>query len=119
MKKIKFGKAAIEGYDYLVTRVEENDDVLVVYCADAYQVHRIEIPETILTSSAAKKEIRPKYRDRLTLFRVGLNDGCSEDDFENRHFFSYFLLAARINGHEWLRVPEHKAFSIPFDSHVV
>ena len=119
MAKIKFGKATIEGCDYLVTRVEEFDDTLVISCADAYHLHRIEIPKAVLARCTTNNNIVPKYRDRLTLFSVGLNDGCGEDDYENRHFFSSFLLAARVNGHEWLCVPEHKAFSIPFNSNVV
>ena len=118
MKKIKFGKATVEGKDCLVTRVEDFDDTLVVSCADAYQIHRIEINKLLLKRCTTNEKISPKYRDRITLFSVGLNDGCSEDDFEDRHFLASFLLAARINGKEWFRVPENKAFSIPFDDHV-
>ena len=118
MKKIKFGKATVEGHDCLITKVEDFGDTLVVSCADAYQLHRIEINKSLLEKCATDEKISPKYRDRITLFSVGLNDGCSDDDFENRHFFAYFLLAVRINGKEWFRVPENKAFSIPFDDHV-
>ena len=118
MKKIKFGKATVEGTDCLVTRVEDYDDILVIFCADAYQLHRIEIPKTTLNLCVTNEKIAPKYRDRITLFSANLNDGCGEDDYENRHFSASFLLAAKINGKEWLYVPEHKAFSIPFNTHV-
>ena len=118
MKKIKFGKATVEGRDCLITKVEDFGDTLVVSCADAYQLHRIEINKSLLKQSLTDEKISPKYRDRITLFSASLNDGCAEDDFENRHFFASFLLAARINGKEWFHVPENKAFSIPFDDHV-